>query len=76
MNLSLPNKKAKKNPLTKEQKIQNKEQASSSVEVEHVFASVKRFKLISQKYRNRRRRFGFRFNLIAAIHNLEWDVKL
>ena len=26
---------------------------------------------ISERYRNRRKRFGLRFNLIAAIHNLE-----
>ena len=75
-NSNLPHKKTKKIPLTREQKIQNKKQASSRVEVEHIFASLKRFKIISQKYRNRRRRFGLRFNLIAAIHNLEWDVKL
>ncbi len=75
-NSSVPHKKTKKNPLTMEQKNQNKEQASSRVEVEHVFASIKRFKIISQKYRNRRRRFGLRFNLISAIHNLEWNAKL
>ena len=75
-NSSIPHKKTKKNPLTMEQKNQNKEQASSRVEVEHVFASIKRFKIISQKYRNRRRRFGLRFNLISAIHNLEWNAKL
>ncbi len=72
----MPHKKSKKNPLTMEQKNQNKEQRSSRVEVEHVFASIKRFKIISQKYRNRRRRFGLRFNLIAAIHNPEWNAKL
>ncbi len=38
-NSSVPHKKTKENPLTMEQKIQNKEQASSRVEVEHVFAS-------------------------------------
>lgn len=75
-NSNLPHKKTKKSPLTKEQKIQNKEQASKRVAVEHVFASLKRFKIISQKYRNRRRRFGLRFNLIASIHNMEWNTKL
>ena len=30
-----------------------------------------RFKIISEKYRNRRKRFSLRFNLIAAIYNLE-----
>lgn len=73
-NSTLPHKKTKKNPLSKEQKTQNKEQASNRVEVEHVFASIKRFKIFSQKYRNRRKRFGLRFNLIASIHNMEWNA--
>ncbi|HEV8052481.1 MAG TPA: IS5/IS1182 family transposase, partial [Parachlamydiaceae bacterium] len=29
----------------------------------------KRFKIISDRYRNRRKRFGLRFILIAGIHN-------
>ncbi|MGQ0604021.1 MAG: IS5/IS1182 family transposase, partial [Anaerolineales bacterium] len=27
--------------------------------------------ILSERYRNRRRRFGLRFNLIAALYNLE-----
>ncbi|MDR2437472.1 MAG: IS5/IS1182 family transposase, partial [Endomicrobium sp.] len=27
--------------------------------------------IISHRYRNRRKRFGLRFNLIAAIYNFE-----
>ncbi|MDR2723961.1 MAG: IS5/IS1182 family transposase, partial [Holosporaceae bacterium] len=32
------------------------------------------FKIISDKYRNRRKRFGLRFNLIAAIYNGELQM--
>ncbi|MGL5783880.1 MAG: IS5/IS1182 family transposase, partial [Alphaproteobacteria bacterium] len=32
---------------------------------------LKRFKIISDKYRNRRKRFALRFNLISGIYNLE-----
>jgi hypothetical protein len=32
---------------------------------------LKRFKIIADRYRNRRRRFGLRFFLIAAIYNKE-----
>jgi hypothetical protein len=32
---------------------------------------LKRFKIIADRYRNRRRRFGLRFFLIAAIYNME-----
>ncbi|MGL4824740.1 MAG: IS5/IS1182 family transposase, partial [Alphaproteobacteria bacterium] len=30
------------------------------------------FKIISDRYRNRRRRFALRFNLIAGIYN--WEI--
>ncbi|WP_416375072.1 hypothetical protein [Spiroplasma poulsonii] len=32
---------------------------------------LKNFKIITEKYRNRRKRFGLRFNLIASIYNLQ-----
>ena len=38
---------------------------------ENVIGMIKRFKIISDRYRNRRRRFGLRFNLIAGIYNFE-----
>ena len=68
---ALPKKKSKKNPLTKEDKQRNQELASERVLNENVIGMLKRFKIISDKYRNRRKRFGLRFNLIAAIYNLD-----
>jgi hypothetical protein len=70
-NSKLPKKSSKKSPLTREEKKQNREIASQRVVNENVIGSLKRFKIISDKYRNRRKRFGLRFNLIAGIHNLE-----
>jgi hypothetical protein len=70
-NTELPKKSSKKNPLTKKQKSKNREISSKRVLVENVIGSVKRFKILSERYRNRRKRFGLRFNLIAAIHNFE-----
>jgi hypothetical protein len=67
----LPKKKSKKHPLTKEDKKKNQELASKRVLNENVIGMLKRFKIISDKYRNRRKRFGLRFNLIAAIYNFE-----
>jgi len=32
---------------------------------------MKRFKILSDRYRNRRKRFGLRLNLIAGIYNYE-----
>ena len=67
----LPKKKTKKNPLKKEDKQKNQELASERVVNENVIGMIKRFKIISDKYRNRRKRFGLRFNLISGIYNLE-----
>lgn len=67
----LPKKRSKNNPLTKEDKKKNQELASERVANENVIGMLKRFKIIADKYRNRRKRFGLRFNLIAGIYNLE-----
>jgi tRNA/tmRNA/rRNA uracil-C5-methylase (TrmA/RlmC/RlmD family) len=67
----LAKKRSKKNPLTKEDKKKNQELASERVVNENVIGMLKRFKIIADKYRNRRKRFGLRFNLIAGIYNLE-----
>ena len=49
----------------------NREISSERVLNENVIGSLKRFRILSDRYRNRRRRFGLRFNLIAGIHNFE-----
>ncbi len=72
-NSELPKKKTKKNPLTKEDKKNNQKLASEGVLNENVIGSIKRFKIISDRYRNRRKRFTLRFNLIAGIYNWELD---
>jgi hypothetical protein len=70
-NTRLPHKNTKKHKLTKEQKQENRQLSSERIGVEHVFSFIKRFKIFSTPYRNRRKRFGLRFNLFAAIANLE-----
>lgn len=67
----LPKKKSKKRPLTEEDKRNNRKLAGERVINENVIGMLKRFKIIADKYRNRRKRFKLRFNLIAAIHNYE-----
>jgi len=70
-NSALPKKNTKMNPLTKEDKKKNRELSSERVLNENVIGMLKRFKIISDRYRNRRKRFGLRFNLIAGIYNYE-----
>mgnify|MGYP002084763785 CR=1 FL=1 len=62
---------SKKRPLTKDDKKQNKAISSERVLNGNVIGSIKRFKILSDRYRNRRKRFGLRFNLIAGIYNYE-----
>jgi hypothetical protein len=70
-NTYMPKKKSKNRPLTKYDKMHNRKLSSKRVLNEHVIGKVKRFKIIADKYRNRRKRFGLRFNLIAGIYNYE-----
>jgi len=72
-NSKLPKKKTKKNPLTKEDKQNNVQLSRDRVANENVIGMLKRFKIIADKYRNRRKRFGLRFNLIAGLYN--WELK-
>ena len=67
----MPKKKSKKHPLTKEIKKDNRTISRDRVINENVIGMIKRFKIIADRYRNRRKRFGLRFNLIAGIYNYE-----
>ncbi len=70
-NSELPYKRRKNKPLSKEQKQQNRTLASQRVVVEHTIRRLKVFRILSERYRNRRKRFGLRVNLIAGILNYE-----
>jgi hypothetical protein len=70
-NSVLPKKRSKNNPLTEEDIQMNKEISSERAANEHGIGFVKRFKILSERYRNRRKRFGLRFNLIAGICNFD-----
>ena len=67
----LPKKRRKKKKLTREE---NRKIASERVANEHAIGFLKRFKLLSERYRNRKKRFGLRFNLIAGVCNYELDL--
>jgi len=60
----------------KEQKIRNRQISSKRMKIEHIIARVKRFNILSLQYRNRRKRFGLRLNLICGIVNYDNPLKL
>jgi hypothetical protein len=73
-NSILPKKSSKHKPLTAEDKYQNRKISSERVGNEHAIGFAKRFKILAERYRNRRKRFGLRFNLIAGICNFDMSV--
>ncbi|WP_425378405.1 transposase family protein [Spiroplasma endosymbiont of Polydrusus pterygomalis] len=68
----IPHKKTKQKPLNNEQKQHNKLISQMRIVIENVFAILKKFKIITEKYRNRRKSFALRFNLIASIDFLRY----
>lgn len=70
-NSRTPHKRRKKQPLSPEQRTQNRKLSQERLLVEHIIRSLKIFRILSERYRNRRKRFGLRFNLIAALYNYE-----
>jgi hypothetical protein len=67
----IPKKRSKNQPLSQSDKEENTALAKERVLVENVIGMLKRFKIISDRYRNRRKRFGLRFNLLAGLYNFE-----
>lgn len=70
-NSQTPQKKPRGRYLSKQDKRNNRALAQLRVVGEHVHRHLKIFKILSERYRNRRRRFGLRCNLIAALYNHE-----
>ena len=73
-NSQTPQKKSKHHPLTPDDKASNRDLARRRIPVEHVIGRLKVFRILSERYRNRRKRFGLRFNIIAAIYNFELEL--
>jgi hypothetical protein len=73
-NVEIPKKNTKNNKLTDYDKIDNQIKASKRIFVEHINAKVKTFKLLNYKYRNRRKRYNLRINLICGLINFDRNM--
>ena len=71
MNSITPIKSSKNHKLTIDEKRFNHELSKKRICVEHVFAWIKRFKILAYRYRNKRQRHGIRIALICGIYNVE-----
>jgi hypothetical protein len=70
-NSRLPHKKPRGGQLGQVQKAENRALARQRVVIEQVNRCLKIFRILAERYRNRRRRFGLRCNLIGALYNYE-----
>lgn len=70
-NSQTPTKKPRGGELSDQERLANRELSRQRILVENVIRHLKIFRIISERYRNRRRRFGLRFNLIAGLYNYE-----
>lgn len=75
LNSKIPVKKLKNQDLSEQDKLFNHTLSSSRIVVEHVLGKLKVFRILSSRYRNRRRRFNLRLNLIAGIYNYELNLR-
>ena len=73
-NSQTPTKTSKYHPLTDAQKAANRDLARQRILVEHGIRKLKVFRILSERYRNRRKRFSLRFNVIAALYNFELNI--
>ena len=70
-NSLLPKKRSKNHPLTDQERKSNREISRKRIFVEHAIRFVKRFRILSERYRNRRKRFALRYSLISGLCNFD-----
>ena len=70
-NSLVPRKSTKRHKLTKEDKKYNSIISKRRIYIEHVNRCIKKFKIVSGRYRNKRKKFFMRFSLICTIYNFE-----
>jgi len=68
--IEIPYKKTKKRPLTKEERDYNHALSRFRVRVEHRIARIKSFRILSERYRYPRHRYGIKISTVAGIVNL------
>jgi len=70
-NSEIPLKRSKYHPLSEAEKLENRRISRARVLIENIIAKFKVFKILSNRYRNRRKRYGLRMSLICGIYNTE-----
>ena len=67
----VPYKATKMRPLDQEEKDYNRALSRVRVTVEHIIGDIKTFRVLSERYRNKRKRYNIKFKIVAGIINLK-----
>jgi hypothetical protein len=67
----IPYKKSKNHALDKEEREYNTGLSQFRIKVENILCKIKSFHILSDRYRNKRKGYGVKFNIIAGIVNLK-----
>jgi hypothetical protein len=73
---STPYKGSKTQPLCSAKKAYNRALSSQRCLVEHKIGSIKVFKIIGNRYRNKRKRYALKFSIVTGLVNLNHAVAL
>ena len=75
-NSETPIKSTKKHKLTYEEKKYNRELSRRRIVIEHINCVLKRFRILSSRYRSKQKHFGLRFTLIVGIYNFQIQTRV
>ena len=67
----IPYKKPKRSSLSKEEREYNRALSSFRIRIENKIRELKIFRIIGEKYRNKRRGYGLKFDIVAGIVNFK-----
>lgn len=68
----IPIKKPKNKDLDIESKKHNKSLSKDRIYIEHKIRELKRFNILSNKYRNERKKYGIKMNIISGFVNMRY----
>lgn len=70
-NLHLPHKASKYHQLNKKEQEHNKKHSRIRIMIEHVFASLKQWRILSYRFRNQLKTYNAKFVIVAGLYNLK-----
>jgi len=68
--VEIPYKKSKHHPLTRDEKVYNHALSRFRVRIEHVFAKIKRFRIMADRFRYPKPTYAAKFAIVAGIINI------